>query len=84
MTRAARRATTLLLATLAAVTLSLLLLGSPALAADDAAHEAAEEATGFGTGQWDGMLATAIAGVVVGGLVFAMSSPGDIPRTEAH
>lgn len=55
------------------------LLALPAAAAES---EAAE--TGFGSGQWDGMIVTAIAGILLGILMFAVSDPGGIPRADAH
>lgn len=91
MTRAARRATTVLLATLTAALLSLALFAGPALAADDAEEDHGEETTsadeelsGFGTGQWDGLVLAAGAGLIVGALGFAMSRPGEIDRVADH
>lgn len=87
MTRAACRATTVALAALAATMLSLALLAGPARATEGeeaTSGEPAEEASGFGSGQWDGLLLTAVAGLVVGGVVFAMSSPGQIKGADAH
>lgn len=87
MTRAARRAIPALLAVLTATLLSLALLAGPAAAADDAEGDhgiTSEQASGFGTGQWDGMLLAAGAGLLMGLLVFAMSRPGDIHRVDAH
>lgn len=79
MTRAAGRVTALLLAALAAALLSLALLASPATAADETESHG-DEATGFGSGQWDGMLLAAGAGLVMGLVAFSMSDPGGIPR----
>lgn len=81
MTRAARRATTLVLAALAALMLSAVALADPALAADnEAVHAVAENASGFGTGMWDGMVMAAVFGVLLGIAVFGMSSPAEIHR----
>lgn len=81
MTRAARRVTTVMLAALSVSTLSVLVLVDPALAADsEPVHAVAREASGFGTGLWDGMMLAAVFGVVLGFVVFAMSSPGEIHR----
>ena len=55
------------------------MLALPAAAADS---EAAE--TGFGSGQWDGLIVTAIAGILLGILAYAVSDPGGIPRADAH
>jgi hypothetical protein len=85
MTRAARRATTILLAALTAVTLGLALFAGPALATEGeeaTTDEAVEELTGFGTNQWDGLILAAVAGVFMGALAFAMSDPGEIHRAE--
>ena len=86
MTRAARRAIPALLAVLTAILLSLALAAGPAVAADDAGgdHGTTAEASGFGSGQWDGMLLAAGAGLVMGLLAFAMSRPGEIDRVDAH
>ncbi len=88
MTRAARRAIPALLAVLAATLLSLALFAGPATAADDAEESGGlgttEATEGFGTGQWDGMLLAAGAGLLMGILVFAMSKPGDIHKVDAH
>lgn len=80
MTRAVARVTTTALAVLAAALLSLALFAGPALAADDGG-----EATSSGVkGDATGFVYTAIAGVAMGVLVFAMSSPGEIHRADAH
>ncbi len=100
MTRAARRATPLLLAALTAMLLSAALLAGPALAADDGVggqaaeeatqsdaepvHAVAREAEGFGTGMWDGMLLAAVTGMLLGFVVFGMSRPGEIDRAGHH
>lgn len=55
------------------------MLALPAAAAES---EAAE--TGFGSGQWDGLIVTAIAGILLGILMFSISDPGGIPRADAH
>lgn len=73
---ALRRTSILLLATWAAVS-TLVLVAGPALAAEG---EATSEASGFGSGQWDGMVLAAIGGFLLGLLVFALSSPGEIHR----
>lgn len=88
MTRAARRATTLLLAVLTAVTLAAVLLASPAMATEGAEesddHSTEAAADGFGAGQWDGLLLAAAFGVILGGITFAMSKPGEIHRVDEH
>lgn len=94
MTRAARRATALLLAALTALLLSVALLAGPASAADDGVggqaaeeepvHAVAQEAEGFGTGMWDGMMLAAVTGVLLGVAVFGLSSPGEIERDGHH
>lgn len=81
MTRAARRVTTVTLAALSLLLVSVLVLVDPALAADsEPAHAVAREASGFGTGLWDGMMLAAGFGVLLGFVVFGMSSPGEIDR----
>lgn len=82
MTRA-RRALPALMAVLTAVLLSLAVFAGPALAADDA-KETKAEASGFGTGQWDGMVLAAGAGLIVGVMAFAMSRPGEIHKVADH
>lgn len=86
MTRALRRVAPLLLAALTASMLLLALLAGPASATEgeEAADEAAEELTGFGSGQWDGLVLAAITGVVIGGLGYAMSDPGGIHKVTEH
>ena len=85
MTRAPRRATTVMLAALTVLTLSAMVLVEPASAADsEAVHAVAQEASGFGTGLWDGMMLAAVFGVLLGFVVFAMSSPGEIHRAAHH
>lgn len=49
-----------------------------------AAAEETTQATGFPNGEWDGMIVTAIAALLVGSLVFAMCDPGGIPRVDDH
>lgn len=86
MTRA-RRALPALLAVLTAALLSLALFAGPALAADDAEDHGDEKtaaASGFGTGQWDGMVLAAGAGLIVGVMAFAMSRPGEIHKVADH
>ena len=83
MTRAARRAIPALLAVLAAALLSLALFAGPAMAAEESSGDhGEEELTGFGSGQWDGMLLAAGAGVILGVLAFSMSRPGEIHRAD--
>lgn len=77
-----RRALHLFLTALVAVVMSLFLVG-PAAATETTEH-AEEAATGFGTGDWDGLILAAIAGIVVGGLVFATSSPDEIGGHGGH
>ena len=92
MTRAARRAIPALLAVLAAALLSLALFAGPALAADETEEDHGEETTesaeteaaGFGTGQWDGLVLAAVAGVIVGVMAFSMSNPGEIHKVADH
>lgn len=85
MTRAARRATTVMLAALAALSLSAMVLAAPASAAEsEAVHAVAQNASGFGTGMWDGMMMAAVLGVLLGVAVFGMSSPGEIHRAGHH
>lgn len=78
MTRRLRTSATLVTTVLATV-----LLTMPA-AATEVDNVAAE--TGFGTGQWDGMIVTAIVGLLLGVLTFMTSDPSGIPRahTESH
>ena len=74
--------TTTALAVLAAALLSLALFAGPAAAAEETQGD---EATSEGVkGSATGFVYTAIAGVAMGVLVFAMSSPGDIHRADAH
>lgn len=85
MTRAARRATTVMLAALTVLTLSAMVLADPASAAENGAvHAVAQEASGFGTGLWDGMMLAAVLGVLLGVVVFSMSSPAEIHRAGHH
>ena len=84
MTRAAHRVIPAMLAVLTAALLSLTLFAGPAVAADETSEDTGKELTGFGTGQWDGLLLAAGAGVILGGLAFAMSKPGEIHRADAH
>lgn len=77
-----RRALHLLMTALVAVVLSVLLVG-PAAATETTEH-AEEAATGFGSGDWDGLIAAAVAGIVIGAWVFATSSPGEIGGHGAH
>lgn len=58
------------------------IVASTVLALPAAAAET--EATGFGSGQWDGLIVTAVAGILVGILMFAITDPGGIPRADAH
>lgn len=44
----------------------------------------ADEATGFGTGEWDGLILAVIGGILVGGLAFASSGPGHIGKSDDH
>jgi len=74
VTRRLRTSFTLVTTLLATVMLSL-----PASAADGET-----EAAGFGTGDWDGLILTAIVGALLGVLVYATSDPGGIPRADAH
>lgn len=71
----ARSAALTLLTTLVVAAVTAL----PAAAADDAV-----EATGFGSGQWDGLILTMIVGAILGAVMFAIHSPGSIPRADAH
>jgi len=66
------------------LTLVTTLLATVVLTLPAAATEAEVEATGFGSGEWDGLIVTVIAGALLGVLVFAVSDPGGIPRGDAH
>ena len=85
MTRAALRAIPALLAVLTAALLTLALFTGPAHATEggEGEHDAVEE-SGFGTGQWDGMLLAAGVGLVIGVVVFASSEPGGIQKAADH
>lgn len=74
MTRRLRTTLTLVTTLLATALLTL-----PAAAATEGEAE-----TGFGSGEWDGLILTVIAGALLGILVFAVSDPGGIPRADAH
>ena len=80
MTRAVARVTTAALAVLVLALLSLALFADPAMAADASGETASSAVKGDATG----FVYAAIAGVVTGVLVFAMSNPGDIDRVDAH
>ena len=80
MTRAVARVTTAALAVLVLALLSLALFADPAMAAD-AGGETASSAV---KGDARGFVYAAVAGVVTGVLVFAMSKPGEIHRADAH
>lgn len=51
--------------------LTLVLVAAPALATEEGAQAASE--SGFGSGQWDGMLLTFAIGIVMGVVVWADS-----------
>lgn len=80
MTRRLPRRLSLLVASVAAAMTSLLVVTLPALATEG------EEATagGFGTGQWDGVILAAIAGLVLAVIMFADGDPGGIPGPGDH
>ena len=66
------------------LTLVTTLFATAVLALPAAAAETEAEATGFGSGEWDGLIVTAIAGILLGVWAFAVSDPGGIPRADAH
>jgi hypothetical protein len=85
----------MILATVALLAIGL--LAGPAFAAEESTEEHTEEAgehadesdahedeTGFGTGEWDGLMLAVAGGVLVGGLAFASSGPGQIKKPDAH
>ncbi len=70
----------LALAVLATSLFSLVVVALPALATEG--EEAA--AGGFGSGQWDGVILAAVAGLVMAIALFADADPGGIPGPGEH
>lgn len=88
-----RKVAASLLVSLTALLLAIGMLAAPAFAAEDPGDHAedagehadeADEASGFGTGEWDGLILAAIGAVFVGGFVFASSGPGEIGKSDDH
>jgi hypothetical protein len=81
-----RRLLSLLLTVSAVALLSLTLLAGPALATESESHSdtAAETTSGFGTGDWDGLVLAMAVGLIVGAGVFATSDPGGIGHGGHH
>lgn len=73
------RRLSLVLAALAASLFSLVAVALPAMAA---VEEPA--ASGFGSGEWDGVILAAIVGFVLAVLMFLDADPGGIPRADEH
>jgi len=81
----------------AAALLAVGMLAGPAFAAEETTESTGEagdhadesdahddEASGFGTGEWDGLILAAFGGLLVGGLAFASSGPGQIGKSDDH
>ena len=90
MSHARRRSAQLLFALLTAILLTFAVTSATAFAADESDEEhaeeehAEEELSGFGTGDWDGLIMAAGAGLVFAVITFSMSSPGEIQRADDH
>lgn len=79
-----RRLARLLLTATTALVATVLLTGAATAADTEEDHGEegthAEEAKGFGTNDFDALIVAAGAGVVMGGIAFGMSRPGEIDR----
>lgn len=66
---------------MAATVFALFVLALPAAATESVETVAAG---GFGTGQWDGLMLVAVAGLLLGLAVFFDADPGGLSKANEH
>jgi hypothetical protein len=79
-----RRLVHLFTVALVASLLSVVLVASAALATEGGTEQADEDLSGFGAGDWDGLMVTAVVGLAIGIGVFLDAKPGEIGGGDHH